>query len=114
MLSSKEQSLSCKICIDNPAYPLARNMELLLDRMRQDNFTDSILSAPRVVHPSVVLPTPLDTYVIDEEVYLCYPKVPDTTRMTPAALEDFIKTRHLARSALDKRDEKERSPVKDL
>ena len=71
-------------------------MELLYDRLRKDNFTDAILTAARVVHPGVVQPTPLDTHVIAGEVYLRYPKVPDSERMTAAALTEFVTASRLA------------------
>ena len=89
-------------------------MELLYDRLRKDNFTDAILSVARVVSPGVVQPTPVDTHTIEGEVYLRYPKVVNTQRMTPAALEDFVKASRLATAALEKRDDMERILVKDL
>jgi len=112
--ASQDSSPRCKICLDNPLYPLAKNIELFYDRLRKDGLTDAILMAERVINPNVVQPTPLDTYTIAGEVYLRYPKEVNTQRMTPAALEEFLKAGCLATTKLEKRDDMERALVKDM
>ena len=87
----KDDESTCKICLDDPNYPLEEHLQLLENRVRRDNYTLQGLSQARPANLSTVKPTPNDTKIVGDEAYPLFPKVGDTQRMAAAAFEDFIK-----------------------
>ena len=110
----KDDESLCRICIDNPDYPLEKNLQLLANRLRRDNFSFQSLSQARPANPRTRKPLPTDTRTIDGEDYLLFPKVDQSQRMTPAAFEEFNKAEQRAETALLEEQKMERTLLKDL
>ena len=110
----KDNELLCKICIDDPDYPLEKNLQMLANRLCRDNFSFQSLSQARPDNPRTTRPTPDDTKIIGGEAYPLFPKVGVTQRMTAAAFDDFNKAEQRAEDALREEQKVERALIKDL
>ena len=95
---SSDTPSTFQIWLDNPKYPREKNMDLLLDFLRNHELTPALFLQPRVPNPKARLPLPTDTFDVAGINYALYPHTPgDNPRMTITAQEEFRKDTRAAK-----------------
>ena len=110
----KDSPSVCKICIDDPNFPLEKHLQLLSDLLRKFGLSPAILSVARVIPPHLKKPEATDLITIAGEDYIKYPKALNSQRLTAAALEAFTKADASYSTELIKAVAVERALIKDV